>query len=433
MTSARALSANELAEIRQQAQDDFDALCGQSLKIDMTRGKPSAEQLDLSMPLLTLPGNGDYFLADGADARNYAGGAQGIAEAREMFAPVMLAPPEQIVIANNSSLAVMHDCIVYALLKGIQGHEPWSESGPIKFLCPSPGYDRHFAICETYGIDMVPVSMTGEGPDMDEVEALVDDPSVRGIWCVPKYSNPTGETYSAETIDRLVRMKTAAPDFRLFWDNAYALHHLTDEEVEIPNILELLAAAGVPDRAFVFGSTSKITFGGGGLGLMASSPANVEWLVRHAGLRSIGPDKLNQLRHVRFLRDFDGLKRHMQEHRAIIGPKFAAVEDTFQSQLAGTGFAEWTQPKGGYFVSVDVHDGCAARVVELAAKAGIGMVPAGQTFPYRQDPRDRNLRIAPTYPSLGDVKRAVEGIAICIRLAVSEKRLEEEAGESQVA
>lgn len=423
MTAAEAMSRQELAEIRQRAQADYEDLCSKGLKIDMTRGKPGPDQLDLSTPLLTLPGNGDYFLADGTDARNY-GGPQGLPEARALFATMMGAPPEQIVIGNNSSLAVMHDCIAYALLKGIGEHAPWSTGETVKFLCPSPGYDRHFLICETYGIEMIPVALTGEGPDMDQVEELVRDPAVRGIWCVPKYSNPTAETYSNETIERLVRMETGASDFRLFWDNAYSMHHLTDDEVDLPNILELCAAAGCPDRAFVFGSTSKMTFGGAGLGLFASSPNNVAWFLRHAGVRTIGPDKLNQLRHVRFLKDHEGLKRHMRAHRDIIAPKFAAVESAFQSRLGGTGFADWVEPQGGYFVSVDVHQGCAARVVELAEQAGISMVAAGQTFPYRKDPKDSNLRIAPTYPSLPDVKAAVDGIAICIQLAVSERMLE---------
>ncbi len=422
MTAAEAMSPQELAEIRQRAQADYEDLCSKGLKIDMTRGKPSPEQLDLSTELLTLPGNGDYFLADGADARNY-GGAQGIPEARALFAPILGAPADQVIVGNNSSLAVMHDCISFALLKGIPGHAPWSEGEQVEFLCPSPGYDRHFLICETYGIGMHPVALTGHGPDMDQVEELVRDPSVRGIWCVPKYNNPTGEIYSDETIERLARMETGAPDFRIFWDNAYSLHHLTDDEVEIPNILEMCEAAGHPDRAFVFGSTSKITFGGAGLGVMASSPRNVEWFVGHAGIRTIGPDKLNQLRHVRFLKDHEGLMKHMRAHREIIAPKFATVEAAFQSRLGGTGFAEWAEPRGGYFVSVDVRQGCAARVVELASQAGISMVAAGQTFPYRKDPNDSNLRIAPTYPSLSEVKAAVEGIAICIQLAVSENLL----------
>lgn len=426
MTAAEAMSPQGLAEIRHRAQADYEDLCSKGLQIDMTRGKPSPEQLDLSTPLLTLPGNGDYFLADGTDARNY-GGAQGLPEARALFATMMGAPPEQIVIGNNSSLAVMHDCIAYALLKGIGGHAPWSTGETVKFLCPSPGYDRHFLICETYGIEMIPVALTGEGPDMDQVEDLVRDPAVRGIWCVPKYSNPTGETYSKETIERLVRMETGAPDFRLFWDNAYSLHHLTEDEVDLPNILELCEAAGCPDRALVFGSTSKITFGGAGLGLLSSSPNNVEWFVMNASVRTIGPDKLNQLRHVRFLKDHEGLMKHMRAHREIIAPKFAAVEAAFQSRLGGTGFADWAQPKGGYFVSVDVREGCAARVVALAMQAGISMVAAGQTFPYRKDPNDSNLRIAPTYPSLSDVKAAVDGIAICIQLAVSERLLGSEA------
>lgn len=433
MTAPETKTASELAEIRQKAQADYDDLCRRNLKIDMTRGKPSPEQLDLSNALLTLPGNGDYFQEDGGDTRNYFGSQQGVPEARRLFSTLMGAPADRVVVANNSSLAVMHDCITFALLKGIDGAAPWSGVEGVTFLCPAPGYDRHFAVCEQYGIRMVPVALTGSGPDMDQVEQLVQDPVVRGMWCVPKYSNPTGEIYSEETIGRLARMQTAAPDFRLFWDNAYSLHHLTDDEIDIANILELCEAAGHPDRALVFASTSKITFAGGGLGLMASSRQNVDWYAKHAGIRHIGPEKVNQLRHVRFLKDHAGLQQHMRAHRALIVPKFAAVESAFRSRLGDTGFACWTRPKGGYFVSVDVHPGCAARVVQLTKDAGISMVPAGQTFPYRKDPNDSNLRIAPTYPSLSDVAAAAEGIAICIQLAVAEKQLEEAADTSRVA
>jgi DNA-binding transcriptional MocR family regulator len=403
------------------AQRDHGILCAQSLSIDMTRGKPSPEQLDLSAELLTLPGNGDYFQADGGDTRNYYGSQQGLPEARALFSPILGAPPEQIVVGGNSSLAMMHDCIMFALLKGLpESPRPWAQDKNVAFLCPSPGYDRHFAILETYGIRMIPVSMTGAGPDMDEVEALVHDPAVRGMWCVPKYSNPTGETYSRATIERLARMETAAADFRLFWDNAYAVHHLTDNEVEISNILELCVEAGNSDRAFVFGSTSKITFAGAGLALCASSPSNVAWLCRHNGIRTIGPNKINQLRHVRFFGDSDGIRALMRRHRALIEPKFGAVHDAFNDRLGETEFATWNRPLGGYFVNVDVQPGCAKRVVGLAKQAGIAMVPAGQTFPYGNDPDDTNLRIAPTFPSLGEVKAAAEAIALCIDLAVCE-------------
>ena len=413
----------------ERAKADFSNLCKAELKIDMTRGKPSSAQLDLSSAMLTLPGNGDFYQADGGDTRNYYGSMQGLPEARALFARVMGAPPERILIGNNSSLALMHDCVVYALLKGVPGGAaPWSAAQPITFLCPAPGYDRHFAICEEYGIRMVTVPLTGSGPDMDIVERLALDPSVRGMWCVPKYSNPTGETYSEETIERIARMRTGAPDFRVFWDNAYSVHHLTDQRVEIANILDLAQRAGLPDRALVFASTSKITLAGGGLGLLAASEANIAWFVARSSRRTIGPDKLNQLRHVRFLRDHDGIERLMAHHRKLLEPKFKAVETAFARRLEGTGFARWTKPLGGYFVSVDVRDGYATRVVELAKQAGIAMVAAGQTFPYRQDPHDSNLRIAPSFPELKDVSAAAEGIAICIEYAVVERLLKQASG-----
>ncbi len=422
MLPIASLSAPELAAYTERASRDYDALCNKRLRIDMTRGKPGPDQLALSSAMLTLPGNGDYFLADGGDARNYFGSVQGLPETRALFSRMLGAPPERITVGNNSSLALMHDCIVYALLKGVPGgSRPWSADQPITFLCPSPGYDRHFAICEDYGIRMVSVAMTGEGPDMDEVERLVLDPAVRGMWCVPKYSNPTGETYSRSTVERIARMRTGAPDFRVFWDNAYSVHHLTDEAVEIANILELCEEAGNADRAFVFASTSKITFAGAGLGLFAASARNIEWFAARSGKRTIGPDKLNQLRHVRFLRDDAGLQRLMQSHRALLAPKFAAIDKIFERRLGGAGIARWSKPKGGYFVSVDVQDGCAKAVVALAKEAGIAMVPGGQTFPYRHDPNDRNLRIAPSFPSLEEVTAAADGIAICIQLAAARR------------
>jgi DNA-binding transcriptional MocR family regulator len=421
-------AANVRARL-ERAEADYASLCKAGLEIDMTRGKPSAAQLDLSNAMLTLPGNGDFYQADGGDTRNYFGSVQGLPEARALFAGMMGAPPERILIGNNSSLALMHDCIVYALLKGVPGGTaPWGAAQPITFLCPAPGYDRHFAICEAYGIRMIAVPLTGSGPDMDVVERLALDPSVRGMWCVPKYSNPTAETYSEEVIRRIARMPTGAPDFRVFWDNAYGVHHLTDRRVEIADILDLSEQAGHADRALVFASTSKITFAGGGLALLAASEANIKWLVVRSSTRTIGPDKLNQLRHVRFLRNHSGIEQLMSGHRKLLEPKFKAVEAAFERRLQGSGFARWTKPLGGYFVSVDVHDGCAARVVELARQAGISMVSAGQTFPYRKDPRDSNLRIAPSFPELKDVSAAAEGIAICIEYAVAERLSSERRG-----
>jgi DNA-binding transcriptional MocR family regulator len=345
-------------------------------------------------------------------------------EARRLFAPMLGAPPEQVLVANNSSLALMHDAVVFCLLTGARdGAVPWRDlRGAIRLLCPSPGYDRHFQICEQYGIEMIPVAMTGAGPDMDEVERLAADPAVKGMWCVPKYSNPTGETYSPATVARLARMR-AADDFRLWWDNAYAVHHLTDTPDRLDNVLDACAAAGNPDRALVFGSTSKITFAQAGLGLFATSPANMRWFVSRLSTRTIGPDKLNQMRHVLVLRNDAGIAAHMQAQRCLLAPKFAALQEVLAARLGGTGTAAWTSPRGGYFVSLDVLDGCAKRVVALAKAAGIEMVPAGRTFPYGRDPRDRNIRIAPSFPQAEEVRAAADALATCVLLATSERLL----------
>jgi DNA-binding transcriptional MocR family regulator len=334
------------------------------------------------------------------------------------------APPEQVLVANNSSLALMHDAFVYALLTGTRdGAVPWRDQRPpTRFLCPSPGYDRHFQICEQYGVQMIPVALTGAGPDMDEVERLAGDPAVKGMWCVPKYSNPTGETYSSETVARLARMR-ATDDFRLFWDNAYAVHHLSGTPDRLDNVLDACAAAGSPDRALVFGSTSKITFAQAGLGMFTTSPANMRWFVSRQSTRTIGPDKLNQLRHVRVLRDQAGIAAHMDQQRRLLAPKFAAVREMFEARLGGRGIAAWTNPHGGYFVSLDVLDGCAQRVVALARAAGIEVVAAGRTFPYGRDPRDRNIRIAPSFPPADEVRAAVDALATSVLVATSERLL----------
>jgi DNA-binding transcriptional MocR family regulator len=412
------MNVDDLAAVRA----EYEAFRARGLKLDMTRGKPSPEQLDLANGLLALPGNLDHFAAAGDDARNY-GLLQGLPEARALFAPLLGAPPERVVVADNSSLAVMHDCIVWALLKGVPGSaEPWGKTPGIAFICPVPGYDRHFRLCEEFGIRMLPVPMTGDGPDMDAVEALAADPAVKGMWCVPKYSNPSGDVYSDDTVRRLAAMPTGAPDFRLFWDNAYAVHHLTENRREILNVLEACQDAGHPDRAFVFASTSKITLAGGGLAFFGSSAANVKWYLARAEKRTIGSDKLNQLRHVRFLKDRAGFQRHMDAHRAILAPKFQAVEAALEQRLGGKGLASWSRPEGGYFISLDAAEGTAGRVVELARDAGVALTPAGATSPYGVDARDRNLRLAPSFPPLKDVRNAAEGIALCILLAALEKQ-----------
>jgi DNA-binding transcriptional MocR family regulator len=370
--------------------------------------------------MLKLPGD-VYTAEDGTDCRNY-GGLQGLPEMRRLFSGFLQVPVEQLLAAGNSSLELMHDTIVDSLLSPLPGApRRWADEPRIAFLCPVPGYDRHFALSERFGIELIPVPMTETGPDMDVVERLVaEDAGVKGIWCVPKYSNPDGVSYSDGTVQRLAAMPTAAPDFRIFWDNAYVVHHLTDVQVEIADLLALSAENGNPDRAFVFGSTSKITTAGSGVGFIGSSPANVTWLLGLLGKRTIGPDKVNQLRHALFLRDEDGVRAHMRKHRDIIGPKFEAVDRILTEELCDTGLATWTNPAGGYFISLTVPTGCAKEVVRLAKGAGIALTPAGATHPGGNDPEDRTIRIAPTYPELAEVEAATAGLAVCVRLAVAE-------------
>ncbi len=416
------LSPDDLAAQHGELTTAYAALVDRGLKLDLTRGKPAPAQLDLSNDLLTLPGAGEYRAADGTDCRNYGGG-QGLAEIREIFAELLNVPVAQLVAGDNASLGVMHDTLVFSLLKGtVDSAGPWVKE-PITFLCPVPGYDRHFALCEQFGIRMEPVDLGPDGPDLDAIRARVaDDPSVRGIWVVPTYANPTGSVYTEEVTRALVSMPTAAPDFRIFWDNAYAVHHLTDAEHPALDVLGLAAEAGNPNRVFVFASTSKITFAGAGVSFFASSPANVTWYLQHLGKRTIGPDKVNHLRHARYLGSADGVRDLMRRHRAIIEPKFAQVETILQDRLGEHGVATWTRPEGGYFISLDVPDGCATRVVALAKEAGIAMTGAGAAFPYGQDPRDRNIRIAPTFPSPDDVAAAIEGLCTCVLLAAVEQQ-----------
>lgn len=424
MADLRTLTTPDLRAYRDDAQRRLDAFHAQKLSLNLGRGKPAPEQLDLSNGMLSILGSSDFLAADGTDCRNY-GGLVGLPEARALFAEMLATTSDRVIVAGNSSLELMHDTVEWASLRGVPGStQPWSASNPATFLCPVPGYDRHFTICDGFGIKMVPVALTGSGPDMDAVERLVGaDPTVKGIWCVPKYSNPTGEVYSLAVAERLARMKTAAPDFRIFWDNAYGVHHLTARHHEVPDILSLCEQAGHPDRAFVFASTSKMTFAGAGVALFASSPANVKWQLQQMERRTIGADKLNQLRHVRFFKNLAGITAHMEGHARILRPKFDLVCDTFDRMLAGTGVASWTKPDGGYFVSFDVLDGCARRVIELGKAAGITVVPAGSTFPNGKDPNDRNIRIAPSFPSLDEVGKAAEGLALATLLAASESIL----------
>ncbi len=398
--------------------DDFKQL---GLSIDMTRGKPAPEQLDLSHALIDEAGTAGHVSRDGIDCRNY-GHVLGLPEAREFGAQLLDVAAAQVVAAGNSSLELMHDALAFAMLFGVPEHAAWRRADDVAFLCPVPGYDRHFAICEALGIRMIPVPMLDDGPDIAFVEQQVAaDPAIRGMWCVPLYSNPTGTIYSADVVRRLAAMPTAAPDFRLFWDDAYRFHHLTDREHPGANMIDACAAAGHPDRALVFASLSKVTFGGGAVAFLAASPRNVDWWQRHVSIRTIGPDKLNQLQHVRYLRDRDGLMRLMARHRALLRPKFDAVGAAFERRLAGLPGVSWTTPQGGYFISLYAPDGLAKRTVELAADAGLVLTPAGSAFPHGVDPRDRHLRIAPTFPSLAAVERAADGIALSLLRAIDER------------
>ncbi|MDQ2881527.1 MAG: aminotransferase class I/II-fold pyridoxal phosphate-dependent enzyme [Actinomycetota bacterium] len=419
------LPTSELPRHLDDLRGEYEALQARGLALDLTRGKPSAEQLDLSEPLLELPGAGKHLASDGTDTRNY-GGLRGLAELREIFSELLGVPAARLIAFGNSSLELMHECLVHAVLFGVPGSmQPWGMGTGTALLCPVPGYDRHFSLCEKLGIEMITVRMDAAGPQMDEVERLVAaDARIKGIWCVPKYSNPSGIRYSEQTVGRLARMRTAAADFRIFWDNAYAVHHLTEVRHEVADILALAGGAGHADRPLVFGSTSKITLAGSGVAFYGASAANVDWLTGHLAKRSIGPDKINQLRHALFLETAAGVHAHMDRHRALLKPKFDLVQRTLADQLGDSGVATWTVPEGGYFVTLDVLDGCASRVVELAAGAGIALTAAGAPFPYGKDPDDRVIRLAPTYPPLPELAEALDGLVLCIKLAAVERLLD---------
>ncbi|MBU9944018.1 MAG: aminotransferase [Dermatophilaceae bacterium] len=413
-------SPQELQAYLEEQRAAYDALCERGLTLDLTRGKPSSAQLDLSDRLLSLPeGVKD---ADGVDVRNY-GGLTGLRELREMFAELLWVDPDQLVAGGSSSLTMMHDVLVQHLLHGgLDSPRPWKDEEKVTFVCPVPGYDRHFTMLASYGIEMVSVPMLADGPDVAAVEALVrDDPSVKGMWIVPTYANPAGSVVTQEVASRLASMPTAAPDFRIFWDNAYALHHLTADEAKSADILSLSSAAGHPHRPIMFASTSKITYAGAGVAFLAASRDNIAAYLGHQQFASIGPDKVNQLRHIQFFGSAQGVRDHMARHREILAPKFAAVDAALTAELDGLGIAEWTRPAGGYFVSLDVPDGCAARVVALAKAAGIALTPAGASFPHGQDPRDRNIRLAPSFPQLAEIETAMAGVATCVALAAAEQ------------
>ncbi len=425
MSDFTRLDKNERLSHREELLGQYQEFKSQNIALDMTRGKPCAEQLDLSMGMLDCVTADNYRSADGTDCRNY-GGLDGLPETKALFSEFLETAPDQIIIGGNSSLAMMHDAIVRAMLNGVvDSKAPWGSLPKIKFLCPSPGYDRHFFICDYLNIEMIPVELDGNGPDMDVVENLVAaDEAIKGIWCVPKYSNPTGTTYSDEVVDRLAAMKTQAEDFRIFWDNAYTVHHLSDSPDPLKNIMSSCEKAGNPDRVFVFGSTSKISIAGSGLAMMAGSRKNIEFTKKQLSFRTIGPDKINQLRHVYFFKNMDGIVAHMKKHAAIIKPKFDIVQRLLSSEIGDKNIAEWSRPNGGYFVSINTLDGCAATGVDMAAAAGVKLTPAGATFPYKKDPRNRNIRIAPTFPPADQVETAMKLVTIRIQLVSVEKLLE---------
>ncbi|MBQ4067365.1 MAG: aminotransferase class I/II-fold pyridoxal phosphate-dependent enzyme [Clostridia bacterium] len=394
------------------------------LNLDLTRGKPGDEQLAISEDMLgVISSSEDCVSENGVDCRNY-GILDGIPEAKRLFSQLLNIPEKNLIVEGNSSLNIMFDTVARAMLFGVYGgKKPWAMQGEIKFLCPSPGYDRHFAICEAMGIKMIPVDMTPDGPDMDTVERLVSsDPSIKGIWCVPKFSNPEGYTYSDETVERFARLKPCADDFRIFWDNAYAVHEIYEDKIPLLDIFETCKKYGTEDSVFFFASTSKISFPGSGLAIMAASENNLIQIRPILSAQTIGFDKINQMRHVKFFKNADGVLAHMKRHADIIRPRFEAVIGAFRSEL--TGIATWTEPRGGYFINLTVADGCAKRVFRLAADSGVTLTKAGASFPYGNDPRDRHLRIAPTFPSFDDLTKAVEILCLCVKAATLEKLIE---------
>ena len=413
-------SPEQLAEFLADERASYDALVRSGLKLDLTRGKPATAQLDLSDELLHLPK--DVVNQAGIDTRNY-GGLEGIAELRAMFADLLWVEPEQVVAGGSSSLVMMREVLTDLWLKGgVDSERPWSQEEKVTFICPVPGYDRHFTLTDWLGIQMVTVPMDDNGPDPDAVAELAGkDPSIKGIWVVPTHANPSGSIVSQEVAERLASMTTAAPDFKILWDNAYAFHHLTEAEAKSADILSLASAAGHPHRPIMFASTSKITYAGAGVAFLAGSVETVRWYIGHLSKGAIGPDKVNQLRHAQFFGSPQGVRDHMVRHREIIAPKFASVLSVLTEQLGGLGIATWTEPTGGYFISLDVLDGTAARVVDLAKQAGVALTPAGSSFPYGRDPRDRNIRLAPTFPEPAEVDAATRAVATCARLAAAEK------------
>lgn len=427
MKPYRELSRQELTALEEKLQREYDAFKERGLKLDMSRGKPSKEQLDLSMGMMDVLSSGVNLAGEeGVDCRNY-GVLDGIKEAKELLGAISEVSADKIIIYGNSSLNVMYDTISRAMTHGVMGSTPWCKLDKVKFLCPVPGYDRHFAITEYFGIEMINVPMTPTGPDMDIVEKLVsEDEAIKGIWCVPKYSNPQGISYSDETVRRFAALKPAAKDFRLYWDNAYSVHHLYDDDQDV--ILEILdecEKAGNPDMVYKFTSTSKISFPGSGIAAIATSKNNIEEIKKQLTIQTIGHDKVNQLRHVHFFKNLDGVVEHMRKHAEILRPKFEAVINTLESELGGLEIGSWVKPKGGYFISFDAMDGCAKAIVAKAKEAGVVMTGAGATYPYGLDPHDGNIRIAPSFPSADELKLAAELFVVCVKLVSVQKLLGE--------
>ena len=425
MSKYERFSKTQLLEKKNELIESYKKFKAKGLQLNMSRGKPGADQLDLSLGVLSCISDSENCKSEsGSDCRNY-GTLDGIPEAKRLFADMLNVSPEEIIIGGNSSLNMMYDTFARAMIHGVLGSDkPWAKLEKVKFLCPCPGYDRHFTICEHFGIEMISVENTSEGPDMAEVKRLAEnDDSIKGIWCTPKYSNPEGITYTDDVVDAFAALKPAAKDFRIFWDNAYCVHHLSEEQDTLKNILTTLRANGKEDMVFMYGSTSKVSFPGSGVAMMAASKANIAFTKKQLFAQTIGPDELNQLRHVRFFKNLDGIKEHMKKHAAILKPKFDAVINTFENELSGKGIAEWTSPRGGYFISLNTLDGCAKRTVELCLEAGVVITPAGATYPYGKDPRDRNIRIAPTFPPVAELEKAIDLFCLCVKLAAVEKLL----------
>ena len=420
------MSKEELLALKESLNKEYAEAKAKGLALDMSRGKPSAKQLDVSLGLLdTINSSSDLKALDGTDCRNY-GVLDGIPEAKKLMADMMGTTPDHVIVYGNASLNIMYDQISRAYTHGILGNTPWCKLDKVKFLCPVPGYDRHFAITERFGIEMINIPMSESGPDMGMVEEYVsNDASVKGIWCVPKYSNPQGYTYSEETVKRMAALKPAAEDFRIFWDNAYVIHDLYDDNKdEIADIISECEKAGNPDMVFEFASTSKVSFPGSGIAALATSANNIADIKKQLTIQTIGHDKINQLRHVRFFKDINGLKEHMRKHAEFMRPKFEAVESVLEEELGGLGIGSWTEPKGGYFISFEAMDGCAKAIVAKCKEAGVKLTDAGATFPYGKDPKDSNIRIAPSFPTPEEMKQAADLFVLCVKLVSVEKLLE---------